>query len=271
MRVACIQMNSGCDAGCNLERAAALLGLAASRGAKLALLPENFAFMDRNEDSRRRLAEPESSSRLIAFLREQAARLGLAIIGGSIPLASDREGRVRNACPVVDAGGNLVAVYDKMHLFDVDLGEEQYRESDSTVPGAAPVSVEIEGWRIGLSICYDLRFPELYRRYADQDCDAFAVPAAFTVPTGRAHWSVLLRARAIENQAYVLAAAQWGAHPGGRTTWGHSMIVDPWGDVLDECAEGEGIACAVMQRAQIRELRARMPVLSHRRIQERGE
>ncbi len=266
LRVACIQMCSGDQMNINLERAEALLQEAADAGAKLALLPENFAFMSRDEAAKKGIAEPQEHSRLLDFLTRRARSHAMAVIGGSVPLISRHSSRIRNACPVFSHRGDLLAVYDKMHLFDVDLEHERYRESDLIVPGESPVSVELYGWNIGLSICYDVRFPELYRRYADSECTVLTVPAAFTVPTGMAHWQVLLRARAIENQAYVLAAGQWGEHPGGRKTWGHSMIIDPWGDILAVLDDGEGIIVAELDMDFLRRVRSSLPALQHRRM-----
>jgi len=265
LRAAVIQMQS-CDAlEANLARARALLEEAAGGGARLALLPENFAFMAASEAGRREVAEPEDTSRILRFLADAARELKMAIIGGGVPLsAAGDDARVRNACPAFDRTGKLLAIYDKMHLFDVDLPGEHWRESASTVPGACPVAVEVEDWRIGLSICYDLRFPELYRALAG--AEIMTVAAAFTVPTGRVHWEALLRARAIENQCYLLAAAQTGEHPGGRRTWGHSMIVDPWGEVVAMREAGEGVLYADLNRDRVREVRASLPALKHRRL-----
>ncbi len=268
LRAAVIQMCSGDDLETNLACARALLEQAARAGARLALLPENFPFMGADEDARRRVAEPEEDSRILRFLGETARALDMAVIGGGIPLAGDGDARVRNACPAVDREGHVVAIYDKMHLFDVDLPGETWRESASTVPGQRPVAVTLDGWRVGLSICYDLRFPELYRAHAG--VEIISVAAAFTVPTGRAHWEVLLRARAIENQCYVLAAAQSGEHPGGRRTWGHSMIVDPWGRVLGCREQGEGVLVADLDRAELARVRERLPALTHRRLDGRA-
>ncbi len=265
MRAAVIQMNSGDALEDNLARARALLEEAADGGAALALLPENFAFMAANEMARRRVAEPAGHSRILRFLADAARELGMAVIGGGVPLSvPGDDARVRNACPVFDRTGKLLAIYDKMHLFDVDLPGERWRESASTVPGSHPVSLEVEGWRIGLSICYDLRFPELYRAMAG--AEIMTVAAAFTVPTGRAHWEVLLRARAIENQCYLLAAAQTGEHPGGRRTWGHAMILDPWGEVMAMREAGEGVLLADLSRERVRTVRASLPALKHRRL-----
>jgi nitrilase len=269
MRVACVQICSSDDLTANLKLVDRLLAEAAGQGVKLAVLPENFAFMGADPQARRRLGEELSISTVLPFLSESAARHALHIVGGSVLMAGSG-GRLRNACPVFEPNGSCIACYDKIHLFDVDLPGESHRESATITAGAAPVWVDIAGWRLGLSICYDLRFPELYRRYARQGCQVLTVPAAFTVPTGRAHWEILLRARAIENQAYVLAAAQAGSHPGGRRTWGHSMIVDPWGEVMacaaENCLEGQGIlVTAEIDRERIDQVRRQLPALAHRR------
>jgi len=265
LRVACIQMCSGDDVDANLVRAGEWLKQAAEQGAELALLPENFAFMSADDTARHDVAEPEAQSRVLDYLSRRAREYRLAVIGGSVPLAHPDSGKIRNACPVFSHRGDLLGVYDKIHLFDVDLENEQYRESDTIVAGDTPVSVKVKDCDIGLSICYDIRFPELYRYYADGECHILTVPAAFTVPTGMAHWETLLRARAIENQAYVLAAAQWGEHPGGRKTWGHSMMIDPWGDVMVKQEEGEGVIVTDLDMAFLRRIREALPALAHRR------
>jgi len=265
LRVACIQMCSGDDVDANLVRAGGWLKRAAEQGAQLALLPENFAFMSADDMGKRDVAEPEAQSRALDYLSRRAREYSLAVIGGSVPLAHPDSGRIRNACPVFSHRGDLLGVYDKIHLFDVDLENEQYRESDTIVAGDTPLSVQVKQWNVGLSICYDIRFPELYRYYADAGCHVLTVPAAFTVPTGMAHWETLLRARAIENQAYVLAAGQWGEHPGGRKTWGHSMMIDPWGDVMVKQEEGEGVIVADLDMAFLKRIREALPALAHRR------
>lgn len=267
MIVAAIQLSSGADVKANFEAVDASLAAAAAAGARLALLPENFSFMSADDAAKRAVAEPLESSRIIALLASMAERHGLYLIGGSVTLTSDeRPGLLRNASPAFAPDGSFTAIYDKMHLFDVDLESESYRESAVVAPGHAPVSAECGDWSVGLSICYDLRFPELFRYYARIGCQLLAVPAAFTVPTGQAHWKTLLTARAVENQCYVIAAAQCGEHPGGRRTYGHSMIIDPWGRVLAEGGEEPGIITAEIDLAGIKEVRRRLPALEHRRI-----
>jgi len=273
MRVACIQLCSGTDRAANLETAARLLGKAAGEGAELALLPENFAFMGGSDAEKRNIAEDENGSATLRFLSEQAATRRMAIVGGTLLLNSpdgrrngNKQGRMRNTCPVFDNTGKLLAAYDKIHLFDMDYEGESCCESAMIEAGSRPVATPIGAFRAGLSICYDLRFPELYRAYAADRCDLLCNVAAFTAVTGRAHWRTLLRARAIENQSYVLAAAQWGEHPDGRRTWGHSMIIDPWGETLAELADGEGMIIADLSKARLQQLRSALPALQHRRL-----
>jgi len=262
---ACIQMSSGSDRDDNLEQAALLLQQAAAGGAELAVLPENFSLMGVNESSKRTHAEMQQNSTVLSFLSAQAALLQMAIIGGSTLLQGDH-GKLRNACPVFAADGRMLAIYDKMHLFDVDLDGESYRESASIQAGDQACSVELGSFRFGLSICYDIRFPELYRHYAAGGCHVLSVVAAFTEQTGRAHWQTLLCARAIENQCYVLASAQWGMHADGRSTWGHSMIIDPWGEVLAIQEEGTGVILADLTSARLAHIRKILPSLQHRQI-----
>jgi len=265
IRAACIQMTSGDDKSANLLRAGELLEQAANKGAKLALLPENFAFMGADDTAKRAAAELEVDSLTLTFLAETAVKLSMSIIGGSMLLHDENSDCLRNTCAAFSASGQRLASYDKMHLFDAEAGGESYRESDIICPGDTPVFIHMEGWNIGLSICYDIRFPELYRHYSASGCEVLTFPSAFTVPTGKAHWQTLLRARAIENQCYVLAAGQWGVHPGGRQTWGHSMVVDPWGVVMAVRAEGEGIIVVDLSREHFQSIRSQLPALKHRR------
>ncbi|RMH62946.1 MAG: carbon-nitrogen hydrolase family protein [Zetaproteobacteria bacterium] len=266
MRLAAIQLNARADRQRNLERCARLLARARQQGARLALLPENFAIMPENDTMRAAHIEDAASSRTLAFLRTQARTLGMYIIAGGLLLREGMSEKPYNRCVVIGPAGDDVAHYDKMHLFDAALEAGDYRESKLVQRGRRPVVARLPELRCGLSICYDLRFPELYRHYATRGCSLLTVSAAFTEQTGRAHWELLLRARAIENQCYVLAAAQWGAHPDGRRTWGHSMIVDPWGAVLACLPEGEGVIVADFAPAQLREVRRRLPALAHRRL-----
>lgn len=268
MRVAALQMNSSADVERNLASARRLLEDAARSGCSLAVLPENFALMPLRSRDKAAHAEALGDGRIQSFLAAAAEQLGLWIIGGSIPLASPEPERVYGACPVYDRKGAQRACYLKIHLFDVKLPDstESYRESYSMYPGDEPVTVDTPAGKIGLSICYDLRFPELYRRLVDDGATAFTVPAAFTQTTGKAHWEVLLRARAVENLAYVIAAGQFGEHADNRRTFGHSMIVDPWGRVLAEAADEECAVVAELDRDQVGKLREQFPVLSNRRL-----
>jgi len=265
MLAACVQMSSGAGRAINLARAAELIAEAAAAGASLALLPENFSFMGSTEAERQAAAEKESDSSVLRFLSEQSRQHAMLIVGGTT-LLQGKSGRLRNACAVFLPDGKLAAIYDKMHLFDVELAEEQHVESAIVEAGQQPLVAGEGDWKLGLSVCYDLRFPELYRYYRNVDCNILTVPAAFTVPTGKAHWEVLLRARAIENQCYVLAAGQCGEHPGGRKTWGHSMIVDAWGTVVASIEQQEGIVTAELSLDSLNEIRRRMPVQQHRRM-----
>jgi len=265
MRVACIQMCSGADRDVNLVTAADLLTQASQQGAELALLPENFSFMGGSEAEKKQLAEDQSDSATLHFLSEQAVLHQMSIIGGSL-LLRGRNGRLRNTCPVFDASGRQLAAYDKIHLFDMDYQGEVYRESSLIEAGERPTVIQAGGFSFGLSICYDLRFPELYRAYANDGCDVLCNVAAFTATTGRAHWQTLLKARAIENQAYMLAAAQCGTHPDGRETWGHSMIIDPWGEVQSKLSKGEGVVVSELSKERVSFVRHSLPSLQHQRI-----
>lgn len=270
--LAAIQMNSGADVQANLATAEVLLKRAASAGAQLAVLPENFAFMGGRTRDRVAIAELDGEGPVQDFLADTAARLGLWIVAGTVALAlPDEPERVAPACLVYGADGQRVARYDKIHLFDVELPGKgtRYRESDGFRPGApTPCCVDTPVGRVGLSICYDLRFPELYRRMAADGAQLFTVPAAFTVPTGAAHWEVLLRARAIENLAGVVAPGQCGTHPDGHATYGHSLVLGAWGEVLAEVDSetAEGVAMAAVPQQRVAELRESFPALTHRRL-----
>ncbi len=268
VKVAAIQMTSGDDASVNIATARRLLEQAAEAGAKVALLPENVALMGRRESDKFAIAEQEGAGPLQQALSGAARELGLWVIGGTLPIKVPGESRVAAAVLVFDSSGQQVARYDKMHLFDVSVAErgETYRESASIAPGASPVVVDTPAGRLGLSVCYDLRFPELFRSLVAAGASWFVVPAAFTVPTGRAHWETLLRARAIENLACVVAAGQTGLHPNGRETYGDSMIVDHWGSVQARLPHGEGVVVAELDLEAQARVRAEFPALSHRRI-----
>ena len=270
-RVAAIQMNSGDDLEQNLEQAAELLRDASEAGARLAALPENFAFMGRREQDKLAHQEADGEGPIQQFLSVCASELGIWVLGGSVPMRSPDADRILAAALLYNPQGKRAARYDKIHLFDVETERdgraERYAESASIHPGElSSVLADTTLGPLGLSICYDLRFPELYRRLSAQGAELLAVPSAFTRQTGEAHWESLLRARAIENQCLVIAPNQCGTNPGGRQTWGHSMIVDPWGRVLDQCGDEPGFAIADWDRSQLQGLRARFPVLQHRRI-----
>ena len=268
MRVAAIQMNSGADLALNLELAATLLDDAAREGCRLAVLPENFALMPERGRDKAQHAERPGGGPIQDFLSASAVRHGMWIIGGSIPLESPEPERVFGACVVVDDRGDQQALYRKIHLFDVDLpdSEESYRESNSMCAGNDPMTVDTPAGRVGLTICYDVRFPELYRSLVDAGATVFTVPAAFTAVTGAAHWHTLLRARAIENLAYVIAPGQFGTHPDNRETYGHSLIVDPWGRILAEQPGGNCAVVADIDPAAPDKLRKRFPALANRRL-----
>lgn len=267
-KAAVIQMNSGDDVAANLAQAEALLMQAAEAGAWLAALPENFAFMGAKERDKLAHAEADGHGRIQDWLAATASRLKLWIVAGTLPIAAP-DGRVHAACPVYTADGARTARYDKIHLFDVDVGNgEVYSESNSIAPGVTrPVAVDTPLGRLGLSVCYDLRFPELYRGLVADGCTLLSVPAAFTAKTGAVHWHTLLKARAVENLCYLLAPGQCGTHPGGRGTYGHSLIIDPWGETLAEVTADEpGYAIAEIDPAHLAAVRARFPALSHRRL-----
>jgi deaminated glutathione amidase len=261
-RVAAVQMVSGADVAANLAQAEPLIAQAAAEGAKLVLLPENFGLMGVHAKDKIAVREPDGEGMQQAFLSTNARRHRITLIGGSVPIACEDPTRIKQALLVYGPDGARVARYDKIHLFRFTQGDENYDEAKTISAGSTAQSVVVACGRVGLSICYDVRFPELYRSFAD--LALIVVPAAFTVPTGAAHWETLLRARAIENQCYVLAAAQGGTHPGSRRTWGHSMLVDPWGEVVAQLAEGPGIVAGDIDPARIADVRERLPALTHR-------
>ncbi|MEY3202230.1 MAG: hypothetical protein RIR70_1780 [Pseudomonadota bacterium] len=263
-KIAAVQMVSGPEPLKNCDTAKRLIREAADRGAQLVALPEYFPLISADEADKLRIAEAPGQGPLQKFLSDCAADCGVWLVGGTLPLATSSVDRVRNATLVFDPQGKQVARYDKMHLFSFTRGAEHYDESRTLEPGATPVSFDAPCGKVGLSICYDLRFPELYR--AMSPMSLMVIPAAFTHTTGQAHWEVLLRARAIENQCYVLASAQGGTHPSGRRTYGHSMIIDPWGVVLDCLPEGPGVVMADLDLLHLARLREALPALKHRKL-----
>ncbi|WP_407312260.1 carbon-nitrogen hydrolase family protein [Pseudomonas sp. nanlin1] len=270
MTSAVIQMVSQSDVQANLERARHLLERAAEAGAKLAVLPENFAAMGRRDAAAIGLAEALGQGPILPSLKQAARDLKLWIVAGTLALPPEGQphGKVRACSLLLDEHGDTVARYDKLHLFDVDVADSRgrYRESDDYAHGQAVVVADTPVGRLGLSVCYDLRFPELYSALRAAGAELITAPSAFTAVTGAAHWEVLIRARAIETQCYLLAAAQGGLHPGPRETYGHAAIVDPWGQIVAQQAQGEGVLLAQRDTAEQASIRARMPVQSHRRF-----
>jgi nitrilase len=267
-RVAAVQMATGPNVNANLLEAERLIRDAAEAGAGLVVLPENFAFMGRRDQDTLSILEDDGDGPLQHFLADIAARFGIWLVGGTIPLRSQTPERMRAAALVYNEQGVRVARYDKMHLFDVDLpgADERYEESATIEAGGDPVVVDSPFGRLGIAVCYDLRFPELVRHMVDSGVELLAVPAAFTALTGKAHWETLVRARAIENLAYVIASAQGGYHLSGRETHGHSMIVDPWGAVLAQVPRGTGCICTPIDRGFQDSVRRTFPALEHRRL-----
>jgi nitrilase len=263
-RLAAIQMVSGPRVADNLAVAGRLVDEAAGQGAALVVLPEYFPIIGAADADRVRAREEFGAGPVQSWLAETARRHGIWLIAGSLPLAASVADKMRNASLVFDPSGACVARYDKVHLFGFAQGEESYDEAGFIEPGASPLAIDTPFGRIALSICYDLRFPELYRALAP--VDLILVPAAFTETTGRAHWEVLLRARAIENQCYVLAAGQGGRHENGRLTHGNTMIVDPWGEILDRKVKGPGVVVADLDHERIADIRGRLPALAHRKL-----
>jgi predicted amidohydrolase len=267
-KVAAIQMTSGHIVADNLAVAAGLLREAKDAGADIACLPENFSFIGLRDADKLQVAEPDGEGAVQTFLSDAARELKMWILGGTIVIRGDSERRVANASLLIDANGKRVVRYDKIHLFDVTIPgrDEQYRESTHVVPGRDPVIADTPVGRLGLSVCYDMRFPELYRELVSQGAEWLAMPAAFTVPTGHAHWETLLRARAIENLCYVVAPAQTGTHTSGRETYGDSIIIDYWGQVLSRLAKGSGVITADIDVAKEAETRMRFPALDNRQL-----
>jgi len=268
LKVACRQLASGSNVNANLLVTEKLVEAAAHDGANLVVLPENFAFMGANCSELLKIREPVEDGPLQYFLSHLAKRHGIWLVGGSIPMETIDNTKVRSACLLFDAEGRRVARYDKIHLFDVNLVEadERYVESESIEPGDSLCVVDSPFGRMGLAICYDVRFPELFRAMLDQGAEIFVLPAAFTALTGKAHWESLLRARSIENLSFMLAAAQGGFHINGRETYGHSMIIDPWGNKLAERKRGNGYIIAELDLGFLGATRRNFPSINHRRL-----
>lgn len=262
MKLAALQMISGPTVTPNLDTAARLISQAAAAGAQLAVLPEYFPLIGASDAERLVTREVMNHGPIQDFLSTMARQHGLWLVGGSLPLVSDNPAKMRNTCLVFNPQGERVARYDKIHLFGFHKGDEHYDEAATIEAGDQVVTCDTPLGRMGLSICYDLRFAELYRRMGE--VNLIVVPAAFTETTGRAHWEILLRTRAIENQCYVVAAAQGGRHPNGRMTHGNSMIIDPWGEILARMDKGEGVILADFDPQQLADIRTRLPALQHR-------
>ena len=267
-RLAAIQMASGPNVSANLTEAGRLISRSVDAGAELVVLPENFAFMGMQEKDKLSISEQQGTGPIQDFIATQADKHRVWIVAGTIPLQSQDKQRVAAACILYNDHGEQLARYDKVHLFDVRLEEsrETYHESQTTEAGKQVSVVDTPFGRLGLAVCYDLRFPELFRRMATEGVDIIAIPSAFTAITGKAHWEVLLRARAIENLAYVVASAQGGYHVNGRETYGHSMIIDPWGRVLDCLPNGSGYVMANIDMQQLNTTRRNFPALEHRKL-----
>ena len=271
MKVAAVQMVSGASLEANLAQARSLLTQACDRGAELAVLPEYFAAMGHRDQDKLAHAEALGSGPVQDFLADAARTLGLWIVGGTLPLRTGDGTRVTNSSLAFAPTGERVARYDKIHLFQFDNGRERYEEARVVAAGRQPVTLDIGArdgslWRVGLSVCYDLRFPELYRALSQAGADLLLVPSAFTYTTGQAHWELLLRARAVENLAFVAAAAQGGLHSNGRQTWGHAMVVNPWGQVLAQQAQGAGVVLADCDWQALQNWRLQLPALRHRKL-----
>ena len=269
MKIAALQMVSGLQPEANLAQARQLMEQAARLGAELVVLPEYFCAMGARDTDKIAYREAYGSGPIQDFMRQAARELQLWVVAGTLPLQADDAQHVLNTSLVYSPQGECVARYDKIHLFCFDNGREHYAESDVVQAGTQPVVCDVqarngETWRLGLSVCYDLRFPELYRQLSAKGAELLLVPSAFTYTTGQAHWEVLLRARAIENQAYVLAPGQGGVHENGRRTWGHSLLIDPWGEVLALQASGMGVVLGDLNRERMYQVRQQLPALTHR-------
>lgn len=268
LKIAAIQMVSSDQLGENLKATKSLVTQAVSKGAKLVVLPENFALMAKHSKQLLSIAEQLGEGKIQSFLSELSKSNSCWIVAGSMPITSALEDKVYATCLVYNDVGEQVAYYHKIHLFDVDIadGKGRYRESDTFLAGNESVVIDTPFGVMGLSICYDLRFPELYRELLQQGAELIVAPSAFTELTGQAHWSLLCRARAVENSCHLIAANQGGQHNNGRSTFGHSMIVGPWGDVLSELAINEGITIATLKKSELNKVRTSLPAIQHRRL-----
>jgi predicted amidohydrolase len=269
MKVAALQMVSTGSLQDNLAHAAGLLAQAAAQGAELAVLPEYFCLIGQNDSDKLAIQEPFGDGPIQAFLAEQARSLRLWLVAGTLPLSTGTPDKVFNSSLAFNPQGICVVRYDKIHLFRFDNGVERYDESRVLDRGVTPVQFALPSgdghtWQIGLSVCYDMRFPELYRAYASAGVDLILAPSAFTYTTGEAHWEILLRARAIENLSFVAAAAQGGVHPSGRRTWGQSLLIDPWGHIMAQQAQGPGVVIADLHIDSLQQRRSQLPALEHR-------
>jgi predicted amidohydrolase len=263
LRVACVQLNSGSAKADNIEKAERLVARAAAAGADVVVLPEKWNAIG-SADTLRANAEPLEGGESVEAMAAWARRHGITLVGGSITEIRPGREKLSNSCPVFAPSGELVAVYRKIHMFDVEVGGHVYRESEAEEPGEETLVCEVEGWRLGLSVCYDLRFPELYRILALEGAELVTVPAAFTLYTGKDHWELLLRARAVENQCYVAAANEWGTHEGGKASYGRSLIVDPWGVVLAQAGDEDTVIVGELARAHLERIRRSLPSLANR-------
>jgi predicted amidohydrolase len=263
LRVACVQLNAAQSKADNIERAERLVAEAAATGADLVLMPEKWTGIG-PPDLIRSVAESLDDGEATSAMRSWAARHGITLVGGSIVERREGHEKLSNTSIVIDPVGEIVAVYRKIHMFDVEVGGHVYRESETEDPGDRPMTTEVDGWKVGLSICYDLRYPELYRLLAVEGCEALTVPAAFTLFTGKDHWEVLLRARAIENQCYVIAANQWGSFADGKAAYGRSSIIDPWGIGLAQAPDEDCVISAELDRGRVEDIRRRLPSLANR-------
>ncbi|MDH5711063.1 MAG: carbon-nitrogen hydrolase family protein [Gammaproteobacteria bacterium] len=267
-KVAAIQMASGPNVQANLAEAEKYINIAVQQGAELIVLPENFAIMGMREVDKVGIAELPGQGVIQNFLRDQAVKHGVWLVGGTVPIKSEEASKVYSACLLFNSEGEMLARYNKIHLFDVTLEEtnESYAESETTTSGDDIVVVDTPFGRLGMAVCYDLRFPELFRAMADAGVDIYVIPSAFTSLTGKAHWEILIRARAIENLSYMVAAAQGGYHVNGRETHGDSMIVDPWGTVLNRLPHGTGVVVSEIDIAKLQKTRKLFPALNHKRL-----